>query len=213
MPEKGSGDMRAVYATVILAVALIVAIFWLTSKQGYTPPIFITDTSLPSFSPTNTHTLTPTITLSVTSAAITSTKTITVTPTIVPYTNTPPFPTPIIGVVVTNNPPLFRVESWDSYNEKCQNNVTIYGVIISHGTPPYKFTFWTQKEPYTSHLVIVKQILPRKNSRDYVEFIPPVIVAKGSYKHVELEFQTSDGIQVAWADDLFYPYSDDEICN
>lgn len=213
--EGSSSDMRAVYSTLALAVTLIVLIFSLTSNEKYVPPIFVTDTPSPTSSPTltNTVTLTPTNTLSVISPTTAPNETKTATSTIMADTNTPPFANPIVGVVVTNGPPLFQIESWDVYNEICRSSVTIYGVIISHGTPPYKLIFWTQEEPYTPQIAFIKQVIPRRNFRDYAEFIPPVVIVKGSYKHVELEFQRGDGLQVTWADDLFYPLSDDETCN
>ncbi len=213
MPEKKQGDMSAVYITIALAVALIIAIFWLTSRNGYNPPTYLSETPLPILSPTLTNTITAISTSTLTS-------TITITPTETPkfisvatFTNTPPFPSPRVGAIVTNGPPLFRIESWDAYNEKCWKTVSIYGVTISHGHPPYKFTFWMQKAPFIPQPATIKQIIPMRNSRDYIEFVPPVVVAKGNYRHVELVFQREDGLQVTWIDDLFFPYPDNGICN
>jgi hypothetical protein len=113
---------------------------------------------------------------------------------------------PIIGTVAINPPLRFGIESWDDDTAECSPTVTIYGVIVSHGTPPYTFTFWTQKEPYISTVADIKQVLPLENSRDYVEFVPPVVVAKGRYKHVVLVFRWANGQEeTTWIDDLFYP--------
>jgi hypothetical protein len=107
---------------------------------------------------------------------------------------------------------LFRVEDWITNDPKCGPKVTIFGVIISHGDAPYTFTFWSQKEPYTLYLPVIKQVTALENSRDYVEFIPPITIVKGKYRHVEFTFQREDGKQVTWIDDLFYPVPSD-ICN
>jgi len=98
------------------------------------------------------------------------------------------------------------VEDWDDNNPECESIVTIYGVTIAHGNLPYEFTFWSQKAPHIIQTTGIRQVIPLRNFRDYVEFGPPVIVAKGSYKHVELTFQDTDGATVTWVDDLFYPY-------
>lgn len=213
MPDKSRSDMSTVYITIALAVALIIAIFWLTSRNGYKPPTYLSETPSPILSQTltNTITATPTSTLTSTTTLI-PTETPKVT-SVATLSNTPPFPSPIVGAGVTNGPPLFSIESWDDYNENCWNTVSIYGVIVSHGNPPYKFTFWTQKDPFTPQPAIIKQVIPMKNSRDFVEFVPPVVIVKGSYRHVELVFQSEDGLQVIWIDDLFYPYPNNEICN
>ena len=139
-----------------------------------------------------------------------------VTSTVAPTpTNTPtytlektPFPTPIIGAVVTNSPTLFNVESWNDNSERCNSLVVIYGVIISHGTSPYSFTFWSQREPFMPQNPIIRQVTALKNSRDYVEFIPPIVVTRGKYQHVELTFQREDGREVTWIDDLYYSYNE-----
>jgi hypothetical protein len=83
-------------------------------------------------------------------------------------------------------------------------------VIISHGTPPYIFTFWRFAD---SQKRDIKQTIPIENSREYVEFAPPVVVDKGRYIHVVLNFRLVDGKEVSWIDDLYYPSSEfDPAC-
>lgn len=214
--EKAEGN-TIIYIIIGVAALLVAAIFLLRTPP---PPLFATITPLQTetlevtntTTSTTTKTFTPTRT--VTNTIIrTPTKTITPTPTdtTIRYASSSP-PAPVVGPIILNGPRLFRVEDWITNNPMCGLMVTIYGIVISHGKAPYTFTFWSQKVPYILDTPIIKQITSLDNSREYVEFIPPVTIVKGKYKHVEFIFQDQDGKQVSWIDDLFYQIPD-ESCN
>jgi hypothetical protein len=216
--EKKPTGNKAIYFIAGLAVLLIGVIFLLPTQP---PPPFQVS-SAPSDTETATSTVAPTSTISVTdtptrtiTVTITKTPTQTLTPTStdtsIIYASSSP-PPPVVGPIITNGPPLFRVEDWISNNPKCGLTVTIFGVIVSHGIPPYTFTFWSQKEPYTLYTPVIKQITPLNNFREYVEFVPPITIVKGKHRHIVFTFQRNDGVQVSWIDDLYYPVPGD-LCH
>lgn len=229
-PLKIAGSITIVLA---IAIVLLYGIKSIVSSPSVVPtqgdnitsnPSIITITSSITMTftdmPVPTDTITPTFTDVPTStntmvATFTDTPSLTfiATDTSAPATYTlSPFPSPIVGPVIINGPPLFRVEGWVDHNPECGVEAIIYGLIISHGTPPYTFTFWSQNKPYIPFTPVIKQIIVLKNSRNYVEFVPPIVIVKGKYKHVEFTFLREDGKQVTWIDDLFY-LSPSELCH
>ncbi len=200
---SGNGSKRdyTLIATSVFATVLIVAVLVL-NKEFFRPEITATPEDMTDSTPTPTTTSTST---SMYISAHTPTLKFIITPTSIflAYTSTPFIPAVAPGI--TNGPPRFGIESWDDDSSECSLTVIIYGVIVSHGVSPYTFTFWSQKEPFTSQVADIKQVIIHTNFREYVEFMPPIVVAKGRYKHVELTFQRTDGKRVTWIDDLFYP--------
>jgi len=171
-----------------------------------------TSTAISSDTATSSDTVTFTVSSTATATfTVTSTATATFTSTYPAYT-TKTIPTSAVNPIIINGNPLFRIEDWkDTYSE-CGAIVTIYGVTISHGNPPYTFVLWTQKEPFTPYVPSIRSVKELNNSRDYVEFTPPLFVVKGKPKHVELVFQRDDGADTIWIDDFFYPVSKDPSC-
>ncbi len=224
--ENKSDKVMAIIVAIV-ALLLLTAIIWLSSRvpdwtQTESTPSFtassfaltFTPTLSPSLPPINTTTDTPTISLP-TPATNTPNNPFIITSTTTPTpiaTKTAPFSSPVVGPRVTNAPLLFAVQDWDDYNEGCKDTVVIYGVIISHGKSPYTFTFWSQREPYTTEIAVIKRIASLNNTREYIEFVHPIIVAKGNYKHVELKFIRDDGLETIWIDDIYYSYPDGRIC-
>ena len=158
------------------------------------------------------ETSTPTVVKIITPSSITPTDTDPPTPTstgtaykeVSPTSTTSPFPAPELEPTIINGPLLFRVEGWSSDDEVCKPEVTIFGVTISHATPPYVFTFWSQEKPFKPHNPVINQVIHLENSRDYIEFTPPIVIVRDKYKHVEFSFHREDGILVLWIKDLFY---------
>ncbi len=122
----------------------------------------------------------------------------------VPISTPSLFPAPELEPTIINGPPLFRVEGWSSDDEVCKPEVTIFGVTLSHATPPYVFTFWSQEKPFKPHNPVINQVIHLENSRDYIEFTPPIVIVRDKYKHVEFSFHREDGMLVLWIKDLFY---------
>ncbi len=172
--------------------------------------IFLPSLEEPSKNPNETST--PTVVKIITPSSITPTDTDPPTPTstgtaykeVSPTSTTSPFPAPELEPTIINGPLLFRVEGWSSDDEVCKPEVTIFGVTISHATPPYVFTFWSQEKPFKPHNPVINQVIHLENSRDYIEFTPPIVIVRDKYKHVEFSFHREDGILVLWIKDLFY---------
>lgn len=186
----------AVILASITAVIILVLVVVGRCTPSVPPPI-ITNTVGPSETPTFDPTETPTVGPS--APPIGNTAAI----------STPsPFPTPLLGIIGTDLPANFRVGPWHDNSIKCDkdprhDSVTIYGVEISGGTPPYQITLWQfNKELQPTTLIFLKR---------FVIFIDPVEVSKGEYVHVTITFQSGDTTST-WIDDLFYPYLNDPRC-
>lgn len=79
----------------------------------------------------------------------------------------------------------------------------IFGVEISGGTPPFRFAFWefrTANRVFFSTDTILE--------KDYVVFEIPVVVNKGEYVHIVINFNMANGLEATWIDDLYYPYAE-----
>jgi hypothetical protein len=180
-------------------IALLLAIR--TYETNLLPPPQPTTLVTPQPSPSSTQIrLSPSLT-----STIEATETSTFTPTRLVATPTPfSFPTPFVGTLVANPPQGFFIEGWRNDYINCDSDpgVRIYGVIISGGTPPYKFIFWlagTRIEP------IISQVLQIEKNREFISFDPPIRLLKGKYVHVQLSFQSENGQTVTWIDDLYFP--------
>lgn len=119
------------------------------------------------------------------------------------------FPTPFLGIAGTNLPNEFSVTKWYLKCQVDQITIQIYGVDISHGTPPYQFTF--QQFDYT-YQPVIKSVTPSGSLSEFVEFEEPVTIRKGAYMHVVLTFNREDGTEATWIDDFYYPLEPSGIC-
>ena len=204
MSEPGSEkDNLKIVVRVVLWLGLAIVVLLIIK-------IFLPSLEEPSKNPNETST--PTVVKIITPSSITPTDTDPPTPTstgtaykeVSPTSTTSPFPAPELEPTIINGPLLFRVEGWSSDDEVCKPEVTIFGVTISHATPPYVFTFWSQEKPFKPHNPVINQVIHLENSRDYIEFTPPIVIVRDKYKHVEFSFHREDGILVLWIKDLFY---------
>lgn len=188
MSEKKPNENITIYLTLALAVVLIIAILWL---DQFNIPSHAIET--PEF----TSTTVPIYTFTATSTSIPN----------FAYTPTP-FPTPILGIGAINLPANFRVGPWHDNSIKCDNDpkhylVEVSGVKISGGTPPFEFTFWQG-----NRITKISDLYP---TNEEIEFILPVILYKGEYVLIIINFQSASG-ESQWADNLYYHYLNDPSC-
>ena len=127
---------------------------------------------------------------------ITSTPKPTITPSEIPSIA----PTPEIVLTV---PPEFKVGPWHDSSPNCDpypslpdvTTITIYGVEIFNGVPPYTITFVQYDQ------IIATRVSP---IGEKVEFINPIVVDKGWAVYVSISYHTA-GQEILWTDKLTYP--------